>query len=286
MTDSRRETRRAGARLAIAALLSLAAAGASSAEDPASLPPFALGEFLLNMPTATTLTAKSSEVRFTHRFSQPVNEGDADSLWGLDGSSDIGLAYAYGFTADLEGGIYRTDVQDDWELSAKYALRRQSTGYPLSITVRGGADVRTEDGTDDGATPFAQCIFEKQIGSRLKLLAAPSVIGEWGAYDYAFNVPLGLAWSIKPHMILALEVIPENGDQPDGFDSSIGWSVGLKHSIGGHFFEFVVGNTRATHVSQYVTSSIFASTEPAAMGGFEAGDVFLGFNIERRFGGM
>ncbi|MFA6955524.1 MAG: DUF5777 family beta-barrel protein [Thermoanaerobaculia bacterium] len=255
-------------------------------EEAVQLPPFALGGTLLNVPTAATLPAKTSEVRFTHRFSQPVNEGDADSLWGLDGSSDIGIAYSYGVTSDLEGGIYRSDVQDDWELSAKYALRRQSGDYPLSITVRAGADVRTEDGSDDGATPFAQCVLEKQIGPRLKLIAAPSVIGEWGAYDYAFNVPLGLAWSIKPHMILAVEVIPENGDQPDGFDSSVGWSVGLKHSIGGHFFEFVVGNTRATHVSQYVTSSIFASTEPAAMNGFEAGDVFLGFNIERRFGGM
>jgi len=286
MTDSRSGARRSGLRLAIPVLLLLAAAGSSPAEEPAPLSSFALGDHLLNIPTASTLPARTSEVRFTHRFSQPVNEGDADSLWGLDGSSDIGLAYAYGFSGDLEGAIYRTDVQDDWELSAKYAVRRQSGGYPLSITVRAGADVRTEDGTDDGATPFAQCILEKQIGSRLKLIAAPSVIGEWGAYDYAFNVPLGIAWSLKPHMILAVEVVPENGDQPDGFDSAFAWSVGLKHSVGGHFFEFVVGNTRATHVSQYVTSSIFASTEPAAMNGFEAGDLFLGFNIERRFGGM
>jgi hypothetical protein len=255
-------------------------------EEPVQPPPFALGGTLLNLPTAATLPAKTSEVRFTHRFSQPVNEGDADSLWGLDGSSDIGLAFSYGLTSDLEAGIYRSDVQDDWELSAKYAVRRQSGDSPLSITVRAGADVRTEDGNDDGATPFAQCVLERQIGSRLRLIAAPSVIGDWGAYDYAFNVPIGLAWSIKPHMILAVEVVPENTDRPEGFDSSVGWSVGLKHSIGGHFFEFVVGNTRATHVSQYVTSSIFASTEPAAMNGFDPGDVFLGFNIERRFGGM
>ena len=155
----------------------------------------------------------------------------------------------------------------------------------MSLSLRGGADVRTEDNLDDRVTPFAQLVLARQLTPRLEIFVAPTLVGEAGVYDYAFNLPIGAAWMIRPYLCLAAEVVPENRDQPDGFDSDFGWSIGLKRAIGGHFFEFLVGNTRSTHVSQYTTSSILVASDPDGLVPLDASDVYIGFNIERRFGG-
>jgi hypothetical protein len=59
--------------------------------------------------------------------------------------------------------------------------------------------------------------------------------------------------------------------------SALGWAIGLKRVIGGHYFEILISNSNATHADQYVTSTYMGSP-------LQRGDLHLGFNIERRFG--
>ena len=69
-----------------------------------------------------------------------------------------------------------------------------------------------------------------------------------------------------------------NGDLPEEMDGAdIGWSLGIKRAIGGHWFEVLLTNNQGTLTDQYVSSTFQGS-------GFDADDVKLGFNIERRFG--
>ncbi|MDX1582711.1 MAG: DUF5777 family beta-barrel protein, partial [Thermoanaerobaculia bacterium] len=74
-----------------------------------------------------------------------------------------------------------------------------------------------------------------------------------------------------------LELIPENHDLPDGVDSSFGWTIAWKRALGGHFFEILLANTRATHSSQQIGGELLRGV------GLESDDVHLGFNIVRRF---
>jgi hypothetical protein len=254
----------------LVALLALPAA----AQQPRQ-PPLRLGETLLNLPTPRVLTDGRWEVRFTHRFSQPINEGDVHSLWGLDLSADIGLGLAYSVNEDLMVSIFRTDVQDNVEAAVKYVVLRQPN-QPISAAVRAGADWKTERGIQDRLSAFAQAVLSRRLGQKAEVFVLPTYVSNTDLFDEVFNVPVALAWSIYPHLSLIVEVIPENADLPDSIDSSFGWSVGLKRAIGGHYFEILLSNTRATHVDQYAPS--------AFGGGLEAGDVHLGFNIERRFG--
>ena len=74
------------------------------------------------------------------------------------------------------------------------------------------------------------------------------------------------------------EIIAKNRDLPRDVHTDYGWSIGVKRAIGGHHFEILLTNSNATHVDQYVTSTYMGSP-------LRRGDLHLGFNIERRFGG-
>ena len=247
-----------------------------SAQQP-RLVPLRLGETLVNLPSQRVLNPGGWEIRFTHRFSTPINAGDAHDLWGLDSSADIGIGLSYAPVQNLQFALYRTDVLDDFEASVKYAAIRQDR-LPFSASVRAGVDVRTERNVEDRTSAFAQVILARQFGQKAEIFLIPTYVTNADLFDSAFNIPVGLAWTVRPALSLIVELVPENTDLPDEVDSSPGWTVGLKRAIGGHWFEVLLSNTRATHVDQYVPSTFLGQ-------GLEAGDVHLGFNIERRFGG-
>ena len=58
----------------------------------------------------------------------------------------------------------------------------------------------------------------------------------------------------------------------------MGLSFGVKKAMGGHWFEILLTNNNATTVDQYISSTYQGAP-------LRAGDIMLGFNIERRFGG-
>ncbi len=260
-------------------LLTPVAALAQPADPYQPLTPLRVGESLINLPTPRVIRPGTWEVRFTHRFIEPINEGDEHSFWGLDSSADIGLGLAWAPAPNLQFSIVRTDLQDTFEGAVKYVVVQQAPAFPFSASIRGGVDWLTEVDIDERVAPFAQLILSRQITPRLEVFALPTYALNAGPFDSAFNVPVGLAWMWrKPSVSLILEVIPENGDSPEEEKSGIAWAVGLKRAMGGHYFEILLSDTRATHVNHYVTSG-------ASIGGIDTGDIHLGFNIERRFGG-
>lgn len=236
--------------------------------------PLPLGSNFLNLPAPTIMEKGTWEIRFTHRFAEPVNEGDAHSFWGLDGSADIGIGVAWAVSRDAELSLYRSDIQDDYEAAVKFRILQQAPAVPLSISARAGVDIRTAEGLEDRTSAFVQAIISRRIGNRLELFAMPSYASNAGAFDSVFNIPFGAAWMLRPPLSLIIEVIPENHDL-EGIDTNFAWAVGLKRAIGGHYFEIILTDSRATHVDQYLGGDF--------LGGIDASDIHLGFNIERRF---
>jgi len=260
-------------------LATVLAAACAMAQDYTPLAPLRLGNDLLNLPTQQVLPRGMWEVRFTHRFAEPINEGDEDSLWGLDGSADIGIGLAWAPWRDLQFSVIRSDVQDNWEAAIKYALLKQAPSFPVSISARAGADIRTEDAIDQRTTEFAQLILSRQVNHRLELFAIPTYARHANSFDDAFNVPVGLAWMLKDTLALVVEIVPENGDLPDTVESDTAWTIGIKSTVGGHYFDVMISSSRATHVGQYVGSEFLPGV------GVDSSDLHLGFNIVRRFGG-
>jgi hypothetical protein len=253
--------------------------------------PIPLGDTLLTLPTSHIPAEGTWEVKFIHRFNQSLDQGSfsdrVHSLFGLDSNADVGIGLSFAPRRDLQFSFLRSNALDDIEFAAKYIVIQQAPAIPLSAAVRAGVDWRTEQGLNDRTSFFGQLILSHQFGRRVEVFAMPTyvtkagraVVGDasYALFDHAANVPLGAAITIRPALSLVAEIVPKNGDLPDGTHTELAWAVGLKRAIGGHYFEILITNSTATHVDQYVTSTYMGAP-------LSRGDLHLGFNIERRFG--
>lgn len=254
--------------------------------------PIPLGDVLLNLPTSHISGLHTWEVRFTHRFNQPINEGSfsdgVHSFFGLDSNADVGIGLSYVLKPRLQLSFYRSNAMDDIELAAKYILIQQAPAVPLSAAIRIGGDWRTERTIDQRTTAFVQGVASRQFGRRVEVFLLPTVATKAGRqvvgassialFRWAFNVPMGLAVTVGNGLSVIAEFTPKNHDVPLFIRSDLAWALGLKRAVGGHHFEVMLTNSSATHVDQYITSTYMGSP-------LHRGDLHIGFNIERRFGG-
>jgi hypothetical protein len=263
-------------------------ASTSFGQSSTPLPPLPIGDVLLTLPTSHIPAPGAWEVKFTHRFNQSIDEGEAwHSLLGLDGGANVTMGLSYTLRPHLQLAMARSNVLDTYEVSAKYLVMQQARAIPFSAALRLGADLRAERELEDRVSFFAQALLSRQFGERVEVFAVPTFATDAGRtvsddrsvslFQRAFNVPVGAAVMVRRGTSLVVELIPPNADLPDDITADLGWAFGIKQAIGGHFFEILLTNTSATTADQYVTS-----THQGAP--FHSGDLRLGFNIERRFG--
>jgi Membrane bound beta barrel domain (DUF5777) len=267
------------------------AAVASAQNQYTPQAPIPLGDTLLSLPTSHIPSEGTWEVKFTHRFTQSLDQGNGSerlhTLFGLDSSADVGIGLSYAPRRDTQISLVRTNVLDDVELAVKYVAFQQAPAVPFSAALRVGGDIRTEQKLKDRTSLFGQAILSRRFGRRAEVFALPTFVTDAGRvvtgdtsqamFRHAFNVPVGGAWMIRPALSVVGELIPKNRDLPSGTHADLGWAVGLKRAIGGHYFEILLTNSNATTVDQYTTTTYQGA-------GLNRGDLHLGFNIERRFG--
>lgn len=242
----------------------------ASTAEPAERDP--IGTRFVNLATPFPVGAGRWELFFSHRFQQTVQDGSSHDLWGLDSAADVGFGATFGVTRNLDLGIYRSSFQEDFELAGRFLVFEQAPRVPLSIAVRAGVDRVEREGVVDPTRPFAQLLLARRFGRGVNLIVAPSWVADTPLLADAINVPIGLSVPLLHGRILELEVVPANRDLDD---SVLAWHVGISHDVGGHIFEVVLGNSRATTVDHMLGSDF-----PP---GFEEEDVRLGFNLVRFF---
>jgi len=272
--------------------LALLAAMPLFAQDvTAPLRPLPMGDTLLSLPGNQIAPHGQWEMKFTHRFNQSLDQGSfsdqLQSLFGLDSGADVAFGVAYAVRPNLQLSLVRSNTNDTIETAAKYVVLRQTEGRPFNLTVRGGADIRTEKDLGDRTSVFAQAVVSRQFARRAEVFLLPTFAtnagravtddGSGALFEQAFNMPVAFAWMLRPGFAAVAEVIPPNQDLPDTMTADLGWALGVKRNIGGHWFEILLTNNQSTLVDQYV-SSTFQGTP------LDAGNLHLGFNIERRFG--
>jgi len=255
------------------------------------LPKLPIGDWFLSLPSPNMPSAGTWEVKFTHRFNQSLDQGgfsdQVHSLFGLDTNADVVFGFSYALKPHLQVSLMRSNTNDTLEGAAKFVVWQQAPAVPFSISLRGGADWRSEKDLGDRTSLFAQAIVSRQFGRKAALYVIPTVVTKAGRavsgnssgalFKNAFNVPIGIVVMLKPALSLVAEITPPNRDLPDDMNADLGWALGIKRQIGGHWFEILVTNSQASTADQYVTST-FQGTP------LNSGDLHLGFNIERRFG--
>jgi Membrane bound beta barrel domain (DUF5777) len=231
-----------------------------------------LGTRLVNGATPYPVAARTLELLFTHRFHQAVNDGSSHDLWGLDSGADTGIGLALGVTRHLDFSLYRSAFQEDYELAGKFLFLEQAARVPFTLSLRAGADLLRRPGVEDSSRPFAQLLLARRIAPGVNLLVSPSWVADTPRLRDAFNVPLGLTFPLPGRWLAELEYVPANRDLEASREA---WHVALSKALGGHIFEIVAGNSRATTVDQMLGGDSAA--------GFRTDDVRLGFNIVRDF---
>jgi hypothetical protein len=197
-------------------------------EEPAPLRPLPVGDVLLSLPSNQVVPHGQWEIKFSHRFNQSLDEGSFSdqlhSLFGLDTNADVVFGAAYAMRPNLQLSLMRSNVNDTLEGAAKYVVLRQTGGAPLTVTARGGFDIRTEKDLEDRTSFFAQAIVSRQFGRKAEVFLLPTVAtnagravsgdGSVALFDYAFNAPVGVVWMLRPGLAAVVELTPPNTDLP------------------------------------------------------------------------
>lgn len=274
------------------------AAAASAPDSPDAKPaprPWLApeGSLVVNLPSDQALSRGLLQFLVTHRFRGPVRGSNAHSLYSLDSGADFGFGFAYAPVERGEISLYRSGIQDDWELAAKYAF--VPPGRAFGAAVRVGGDDRRDPlvVTDSGGilpggkaktSFFAQGILSVHAWhNRIEVSAVPTYSSRTTAERRAFNVPLHAAVALGRSWNLQGEYQFQRTNVRDSIDI---FTIGLEKTLYRHRFTLVISNTTVTTVDQYLSGDFAAARKiqgRAFDNGFRNNDWHIGFNLVRQF---
>jgi Membrane bound beta barrel domain (DUF5777) len=269
---------------------------AGAQEQPAPPPPPAKREVELNtvnLPTTQSLDRHQSYFRITHRFARDLRRGDfgslVEDLFSLDNGAAIGLEYRFGITSNLQAGVYRTAISKTIQFSGRYDRWRQSESFPVALSITGSVEGLSNFG--ENYQPALAATVSRAAGNWLVLYATPAFVwntqavdaldpehdhdlpgaeeDEHSQHDHTMFVGLGARVRFRP----TAYVVGEYSPRLAGHDPGRGvWAVGVEKvsRSGKHLFQLNFTNAFGTTFGQL------------ARGGSDH-DVYLGFNIARKF---
>jgi uncharacterized beta barrel domain-containing protein DUF5777 len=229
---------------------------------------------IVTLPTTLRIPRFGSSFRVTHRFTRRLGEGSFKDLvsdfFGFDSGAQIGLEYRFGIMAGTQIGIHRTSDRTI-QLFAQQQVLHQGQNFPLGVDV-----IATIEGTNnfrDRYMPGIGAVVSRTLGRHGAFYAHPIWIHDTNSVassldeDYTFLLGLGGRLRVRPSLYLVGEIVPRFGYEP-GVDQ---YSFGIERRAGGHSFQLNFGNGFGTTMSQL------------AVGGITNDDLFIGFNISRKF---
>jgi uncharacterized beta barrel domain-containing protein DUF5777 len=251
------------------------------------------GTLVVNLPSDQTLSRGLLQFLVTHRFRGAVRGSNAHSLYSLDSGADFGFGFAYAPIERGELSLYRSGIQDDWELAAKYAFLPPGRSFGAALRV-GGDDRRdplvvTDQG---GLLPdakartsfFAQGVLSVHAWkNRVELSAVPTFSSRTTAERRVFNVPLHAAVALGRSWNLQGEYQFQRKSVRDSIDI---FTIGIEKTLFRHRFTLVVSNATVTTVDQYLSGDFAAASKRqgrAFDNGFRNNDWHIGFNLIRQF---
>ncbi|HTI59103.1 DUF5777 family beta-barrel protein [Mucilaginibacter sp.] len=247
------------------------------------------------------------EMDIQHRFGT-VDKGYSD-LWGLYASSNIRIGVGYAPINNLYLGIGLNKYDELWDVSAKYALLKQTPGEsPVSITYYGDLSYDTrKDATkdlfahqSDRFLSFNQIIIARKFSDKLSLQVAPSITHQNAVNGYyTKNDSTGQTiFEEMKHDHFAVSVsgryklsdataVLVNYDQPitkhATNNPSPNLSFGFEFATSGHTFQLFMGNYSLLNPGK---NNLFNANSPfnytqADGTRVKGGKFVIGFNITR-----
>ena len=222
----------------------------------------------------------------SHHFGR-LNSG-AYEFFGLD-QANIRFGFEYGITDWLSVGIGRSSISKVYDGSMKLKILRQSTGarkMPFTLTYFGNVTITTLHWQEPERTNYFtsrmqyvnQLLIARKFGSRLSFQLMPTFVHRnmvETTADQNDVWAIGAGGRIKITNRLAITgeyyyLLP--GQTADDFHNSLSFGIDLE--TGGHVFQIYLTNSQGLLEEQFI---------PATTGKWSAGDIHIGFNINRTF---
>jgi Membrane bound beta barrel domain (DUF5777) len=268
------------------------------APPPSPVPTVELDQTVVNVQTTMPLKKHKSYFKITHRFARDLRRGTFGDLaqdgFSLDNGAIIGLEYRFAITSSLQAGIHRSILGKTIETFGKWDAWRQEDGHPFGLSA--GASIEGQNNLHLDPQPGVSAVLSRMQGTWLALYANPTYIHnahtatlkashvghDHGttseADDPDANIPginssdtafigLGVRARVRETVSLVAEVSPRiAGYRPD----RAAWNVGIEKLTRGHVLQLNFGNN-------------FDSTAGMVARGGSPHDVYMGFNLSRKF---
>jgi hypothetical protein len=247
---------------------------------------------LINLPTTMSIARHKGYFRLTHRFAADLRRGNfgelASDLFTIDRGAIIGLEYRFAITGNLHAGIHRSLLSKTIQTFARWDALKQGDSLPISLSITGSYEGLNN--LRERQQPGVAVTVSRTFGDRLALYATPAFVADTHAVDFIaghddHDHDVGLeedehsnhqdTWFAGIGGRLRFShsgyVTAEYTPRLHGYDPNRGeWGVGLEKRTGGHTLQLNITNSFGTTLGQL------------ARGG-SPHDVYLGFNITRRF---
>lgn len=275
--------RRLAAVLVYAGLLTALPADAqdpppSQVPSPASPIPTQIELNLINLPTTLSIRNHHSYFRLTHRFERDLRRGDfselASELFSLDSGAIIGFEYRFGVTPTLQAGIHRSMLSKTIQTFARWDALHQGDRMPVSISLTGSFE-----GLNNLQQDYQSAVavtLSRVFGNVAAVYATPAFVSGTrgvdlieGPDDDTWFAGLGARVRIRPTVYIVAEATPRLAGYDPG-RAEWGVAIEKRTGTGGHTLQLNFTNSFGTTFGQL------------ARGGSEH-DIYLGFNITRKF---
>ena len=246
---------------------------------------------LINLPTTMSIARHHSYFRLTHRFASDLRRGDfgdqAADLFSLDKGAVIGLEYRFGITSNIQAGIHRSMLSKTIQMSGRWDALRQSESIPVALSL-----TLSTEGLNNYRQNYQQGVAitaSRTFADRLALYTTPAFVSGTHAVDFLaghdHDHDLGLeedehaghddTWFMGFGARLRFSgtgyITGEYTPRLHGYDPNAAtWGVAVEKRTGGHTLQLNFTNSFGTTFGQL------------ARGG-SPHDIYLGFNISRRF---
>jgi hypothetical protein len=252
-----------------------------------------IDQTLVNLPTTLPLKAHHSYFRLTHRFARDLGQGSFGDLVGdlfsLDNGSVMGLEYRFGLTSTLQAGLHRSALGKTIEAFGRWDALHERDGMPLglsaTVSIEGQNNLRLDP------QPGVSVTVSRSQGSRLALYATPSYVHnshtetlrllheghshagiEQDEEDLStavdtFFLGVGARLRVRETVSVVFEAAPRLAGYAPG---ATPWNAAVEKLTRGHVLQLNFGNN-------------FNTTPGMIARGGTAGEVFMGFNLSRKF---
>lgn len=248
---------------------------------------------IINAQTVETVRKHDLDFRVGHRFGNigKGSGGGVHSLYGLDNSADINIAFEYGVTNDFTMGFSRSKVNEALQGSLKYRVLHQTenSSIPVSVTLYSSSALYPGQNNDGRYNDFVnrlsyvyQAIIARKFSDGFSFELVPSVIHRnWvlSKQDENTNFALGAGGRLKltKRSALVADVFYTFSDYRNANKGiykmpplSLGWEV----ETGGHVFTLMFSNANGLIENDYLVNT----TDSWGQGGYK-----LSFIISRTF---